>query len=64
MQVRNMERQWGDLDRYRGINTSAKGAEPAAVMCFVWLQVFPGIRMLALCVHPRYLSFLLVAWMR
>ena len=24
-QVRNMERQWGDLDRYRGISTSSKG---------------------------------------
>ena len=44
MQVRNMERQWGDLDRYRGINTSAKGAQPAAAMCFVWLQVSPGLK--------------------
>lgn len=26
MQVQNMERQWGDLDRYRGISTSSKGA--------------------------------------
>ena len=25
-QVRNMERQWGDLDKYRGISTSSKGA--------------------------------------
>ena len=24
-QVRNMERQWGDLDKYRGISTSSKG---------------------------------------
>lgn len=25
--VRNMERQWGDLDKYRGISTSAAGAK-------------------------------------
>lgn len=24
--VANMERQWGDLDEYRGLSTSAKGA--------------------------------------
>ena len=24
-QVRNMERQWGDLGNYRGISTSSKG---------------------------------------
>ena len=23
--VANMERQWGDLDKYRGLGTSAKG---------------------------------------
>ena len=44
MQVRNMERQWGDLDKYRGINTSAKGVQPAAVMYFVWLQVSSGLK--------------------
>ena len=44
VQVRNMERQWGDLDKYRGINTSAKGAQPAAVMYFVWLQVSSGLK--------------------
>jgi len=28
--VRNMERQWGEVDRYRGIATSATGARVGA----------------------------------
>jgi len=28
--VANMERQWGDLDKYRGLSTSAKGETSSA----------------------------------
>ena len=43
-QVRNMERQWGDLDKYRGISTSSKGDSS-----------LPGAPV-ALCSLPKALS--------
>ena len=30
-----MERQWGDLDRYRGISTSSKGALKSDLVDFL-----------------------------
>ncbi|KAK9811539.1 hypothetical protein WJX72_005618 [[Myrmecia] bisecta] len=67
--VANMERQWGDLDRYRGINTSAKGNSLVSGVQLgnVWIGVQPALglegdpmRLLFerdLTPHPQYAAF-------
>ncbi|EIE25813.1 hydrogenobyrinic acid a,c-diamide cobaltochelatase, partial [Coccomyxa subellipsoidea C-169] len=67
--VANMERQWGDLDRYRGLGTSAKGefVVGGVQLGKVWIGVQPALgvegdpmRLLFerdLTPHPQYAAF-------
>ena len=56
--VRNMERQWGDLDRYRGIATSAAGAlTPLLQACLLHVDLA-----CAACVYPT--AWRCVEWRR
>ena len=64
MQVRNMERQWGDLDRYRGINTSAKGAATRSCHVFCVAASISWHQDVGFVCSSTVPSFLLVAWMR
>ncbi|KAK9843478.1 hypothetical protein WJX81_004582 [Elliptochloris bilobata] len=69
--VRNMERQWGDLDRYLGIATSAAGSSVVGGLQLgnVWIGVQPALglegdpmRLLFerdLTPHPQYAAFYL-----
>ncbi|CAL8470018.1 g9560 [Coccomyxa elongata] len=67
--VSNMERQWGDLDKYRGLATSAKGNFVVSGLQLgnVWIGVQPALgvegdpmRLLFerdLTPHPQYAAF-------
>eukprot|EP00884_Botryococcus_braunii_P009534 jgi/Botrbrau1/18582/Bobra.0367s0024.1 len=67
--VQNMEKQWGDLDRYRGISTSVRGDAVVSGIQLgkVWIGVQPALgvegdpmRLLFerdLTPHPQYAAF-------